>query len=313
MSQENTNMSAPSRLGNSSPGPAGFIDWYDSPKILFPSQTKTSRRSLLLMKTKSAEEFSPSQSSLNETPSTSDFDSLWCPSTSNENMAPFEEDESACDIFAQESSQYNTCSTTPHRSRRFENKHLRRKRMRSDQDEVAENNSKDRKDSRESMSMEEGLALGRASLVKLRQRLRSEGDAADSGKQRNDSRCRTPHRTTLQSTPNVTPISKETQSKKASDVTITPSLVRSQATSKFSTSTPKRSTIRSATPLKRFRTMNDDKERAECLPKEKIARTQSMNVTNDGSDDDSFLDDIFMPFSNPNQFSQMLKQGVSKK
>ncbi|KHJ80702.1 hypothetical protein OESDEN_19619, partial [Oesophagostomum dentatum] len=38
----------------------------------------------------------------------------------------------------------------------------------------------------------------------------------------------------------------------------------------------------------------------------RILRTQSLNVTGDGSDDDSFLDDVFVPFTDPSQFIEML-------
>ncbi|KAK6014499.1 hypothetical protein OSTOST_20117 [Ostertagia ostertagi] len=312
MSQENTNMSAPSRLGNRSPESAGLIEWYDSPKFLFSSQTKISRRSLLLMKTRSAEEFSPSRSSVNGTPSTSDFDSLWCPGTSNENTAPFEGDEASFSLFGNEDAQSSGSLTTPHRSHRLDKTHLRRKRLRSDQHEVTEKKSTD---SQGSMSMEEGLALGRASLVKLRQRLRSEGDAKNNEEETKKFICCTPHGKAAQRTPNLTPIPCERMAQKTCDVVITPSLVRTQQPSSFSTSTPKRpyATAISATPLKRFRTMNDNAERTECSRKDKIARTQSMNVTNDGSDDDSFLDDVFMPFTDPDQFTQMLKKNNPKK
>ncbi|KAK6048566.1 hypothetical protein COOONC_13930 [Cooperia oncophora] len=220
-------------------------------------------------------------------------------------MLAVQPDSSSCSISATNfgSKKYDRSlrafffQTTPHRSRPLDRTHTRRKR-RSDQNEVAEPKSTD---SQGSMSMEEGLALGRASLVKLRQRLRSEGDAKDS--------CNERTLTTVPCMPNLTPIPR-TPSRIANDIIITPSLVRTQPPSTFSTSTPKRSGIVSATPLKRFRTMNDNPGKAEYSPKEKIPRTQSMNITNDGSDDDSFLDDIFMPFSNPNQFTQMLKQNA---
>ncbi|PIO77111.1 hypothetical protein TELCIR_00761 [Teladorsagia circumcincta] len=162
--------------------------------------------------------------------------------------------------------------------------------------------------------MEEGLALGRASLVKLRQRLRSEGDAKNTEEETKNSVCCTPHGKAAQHTPNLTPIPCEGTTRKTCDVIITPSLVRTQRSSTFSTSTPKRPAAAaiSATPLKRFRTMNDNTGRTECSKKDKIARAQSMNVTNDGSDDDSFFDDVFMPFTNPNQFTQMLKKDNPK-
>lgn len=291
----------------------GFIEWYDSPRMLFPSQSSKPRRSLLLMKTRSAEEFSPLRASANDTPSTSDFDSLWCPDTPAEVITPLENDGSAYDLFKDETPTAAS-STTPHRRNPAVKSLLRRKRGQLDQ---LEGNGKKPSSSQVSMTMEEGLALGRASLAKLRQRLRSEGDVKENDNRENEVTRRTPLRPTLQPSPSFTPISSSTRTVgKTREVVITPSLVRSQQVpTTFATSTPKRPKTVTATSLKRYRTMNDSPTTNGGDPKRcKMARTQSLNATADnGSDDDSFLDDIFMPFTDPTQFTQMLNHGVVKR
>ncbi|VDL79122.1 unnamed protein product [Nippostrongylus brasiliensis] len=274
MSQENSNMSAPSRIGDRSPEGAGFIEWYDSPKVLLPSQAKKTRQSLLLMKTRSAEEFSPSRSSLN-------------------------------DLFGNDTP-VNNSATTPHRSRQWFKGSLRKGRRRSDQPEEKEIKAATPKIS---MSMEEGLALGRASLAKLRQRLHSEGEQEDRERKSKERPIRTPLRSVKQgcaSTPAAD------SRKRESEIAVTPSLIRSQVT--IFTSTPKRTTGTPATSLKRFHTMcaspQSSKEEGS---KAKMARTKSLNVMADESDDDSFLDDVFMPFSSPNQLTQLLKHNIEKR
>ncbi|WKY09128.1 hypothetical protein Q1695_001914 [Nippostrongylus brasiliensis] len=302
MSQENSNMSAPSRIGDRSPEGAGFIEWYDSPKVLLPSQAKKTRQSLLLMKTRSAEEFSPSRSSLNGTASTSaDLDSLWCPTEAD---APFL-DDSTLDLFGNDTP-VNNSATTPHRSRQWFKGSLRKGRRRSDQPEEKEMKAATPKIS---MSMEEGLALGRASLAKLRQRLHSEGEQEDRVRKSKERPNRTPLRSVKQgcaSTPAAD------SRKREREIAVTPSLIRSQVT--IFTSTPKRTTGTPATSLKRFHTMCASPQSSlEEGSKAKMARTKSLNVMADESDDDSFLDDVFMPFSSPNQLTQLLKHKVEKR
>ncbi|RCN41873.1 hypothetical protein ANCCAN_12146 [Ancylostoma caninum] len=160
------------------------------------------------------------------------------------------------------------------------------------------------------MSMEEGLAMGKASLAKLRERLKSEGDA-DVKESVNIITRRTPLRATLQcSSPTISPISSLNTLKRKGETVLTPSLAR--PSQRFSTSTPKSSTAIAATPLKRFRTMNDSPTPRMNLTNDKMKRTQSMDAAKDGSDDDSFLDDVFVPFTHPSQFVEMLKHSSTQ-
>ncbi|KAL6744186.1 hypothetical protein Aduo_017146 [Ancylostoma duodenale] len=307
MSQENTNMSAPSRMGDRSPGTTGFIDWYDSPKVLFPTQSKQLRRSVQLMKTRSAEEFSPHRSFLDETASTSDLDSIWCATSPADALTPFEEGNSSATDVSDDRTHSKPDLTTPHRSVRSA-KLFSRKRRREPEDYEKAEAKKDCFDA--GMSMEEGLALGKASLAKLRQRLKSEGDADAKESVKSITR-RTPLRATLQcSSPTISPISSLNTLKRKGETVLTPSLTR--PSQRFSTSTPKSSSTIAATPLKRFRTMNDSPTLNTSLAKEKMKRTLSMDAAKDGSDDDSFLDDVFVPFTHPSQFVEMLKHSSTQ-
>ncbi|CAJ0589314.1 unnamed protein product [Cylicocyclus nassatus] len=302
MSQENSNMSAPSRLDGEHSENAGFIDWYDSPRVL-PTQSKRLRRGTQLLKTRSAEEFSP-RSYLDETASTSDLDSFWCIESPSEHITPLAHTEtSALDIF--EKTHSTSDQTTPHRTLRSA-KLLSRKRHRKPDNQLKIEESENVDEKR--MSMEEGLAVGMASLAKLRQRLRSEGDT---DKLKTDADVKVLQRTPLRpkSSPASSPIVPRNALKRKSDTLLTPSLTR--PSQRFVTSTPKHDGV-AATPLKRFRTMND----TPCKPdstREKILRTQSMNDTKEDSDDDSFLTDVFVPFKHPSQFFEMLKHNPTQK
>ncbi|EYB82045.1 hypothetical protein Y032_0368g66 [Ancylostoma ceylanicum] len=307
MSQENTNMSAPSRMGDRSPETAGFIDWYDSPKVLFPTQSKQLRRSVQLMKTRSAEEFSPHRSFLDETASTSDLDSIWCANSPADELTPCEEGSSSATDISNDRTQPQSDLTTPHRSVRSAKLFSRKRRREPENCEKVEA-KKDNSDV--GMSMEEGLAMGKASLAKLRQRLKSEGDVDVKESVKSITR-RTPLRATLQcSSPTVSPISSLNTLKRKGETVLTPSLAR--PSQRFSTSTPKSSTAIAATPLKRFRTMDGSTTPTTSLTKEKMKRTQSMDAAKDGSDDDSFLDDVFVPFTHPSQFVEMLKHSSTQ-
>ncbi|KHJ96512.1 hypothetical protein OESDEN_03536 [Oesophagostomum dentatum] len=248
MSQENTNLSAPSRMGNGSPENGGFIDWYDSPKILFPTQSTKLRRSVQFKKTRSAEDFSPHRSYLNDTGSTSDLDSIWC-TTPLEEPTTSEEGETSASTIVDEETSSKPDQTTPHRSFPSAKLLSRKRRRKPELLEIAETNKESPEARR--MSMEED---NEASIF--------------------------------------------------SETVLTPTLAR--PTQRFITSTPKSSSAVAGTPLKRFHTMDGSPARNTDSTKDKIQRTQSLNVTGDGSDDDSFLDDVFVPFTDPSQFIEML-------
>ncbi|KJH43535.1 hypothetical protein DICVIV_10446 [Dictyocaulus viviparus] len=240
-------------------------------------------------------------------PSTSnfDFDKLWCADSPKENTTPSRKSDNAAVSHFNGIAENESNSATPHRRRGMNRLSARRTRNKTEDPKLDE---KKPVISGNFLSMEEGLAIGKASLVKLRQRLHSVGNSNIYKTSQDDNLCGLSPKKVSQNSPNVSPISSTTTSKRNTDVLLTPSMARTQ---NFSCSTPKTSLATPAS-LKRFRTMNDS---STCDQGERIkmARTKSMDDANDTSDDDSFLDDIFVPFTHPSQFVQMLKQGFLKK
>lgn len=299
MSKENTNTSASSYMRNRSPEPKVLIEWYDSPKIVFPSQANMNCTGRLT-KTRSADDFSPSRSSASDTPSTSDFDSLWCGTSPEKEVASFGVDGDKTTNLFNAISYSNSTTATPRRRLKV-NKPLRRRTLKT---EELSSDEKKTVSPEKCLSMEEALAIGKASLVKLRQRLHSEGDTSILRAKACNSQS-DPFKAVPQCSPNVSPISSIRSVKRNVDVVLTPSMARTQP-SKFQTSTPK------STSLKRCQTMNDSTV-SDAEVKNKMARAKSMNIVEEASDDDSFVDDIFVPFTHPSQFVEMLKQGFVKR
>ncbi|KAK6758304.1 hypothetical protein RB195_015863 [Necator americanus] len=288
-------------MESASPGSQAFIDWYDSPKVPLRAQSKQLRSGVQLMKTRSAEEFSPHRF-LNDTRSTSDLDSIWCTASPQENLVLSQVSDSV--FISDDRVLSKSDMTTPHRSSRYSKLLSRKRPLRS---KSIEQPKKQAECSEVGMSMEEGLAIGKASLAKLRQRLHSEDQSDVVGSPTNNI---TPLNKTRQFSPSASPISSLNTLKRRSETVLTPSCARSKQ--RFFTSTPKSSAAITTTPLKRFRTMDYSVPTKE-LANEKMKRTQSMTVTNEESDDDSFLDDVFVPFSHPDQVLQLLKQSSTQK
>ncbi|KAJ1345763.1 hypothetical protein KIN20_000370 [Parelaphostrongylus tenuis] len=292
MSQE-----SPSSSGTRPSNSAGLIEWYDSPKIFLSSQAKSLANSRLL-KCRSAEDFSPSRSLLTGTPSTSDFDSLWCGTSPQEDFK-----SSGGELLLS----FVKCSIFPVTPRRSQvNKLLMRRRRLRTAEQLSVDEVKTPTFEKKCLSMEEGLAIGKASLVKLRQRLNGELDSTGIEKPKlNNSGSH--HLKAIQPcSPNISPISSHSSSKKNIDTVLTPSMARSLPQSYYLTSTPK------STSFKRYLTMDGGTVSDEGIIR-KVPRTKSLNVAEEGSDDDSFLNDIFVPFTHPSQYVEMLKQGSAKR
>uniref|UniRef100_A0A158P689 DNA helicase n=1 Tax=Angiostrongylus cantonensis TaxID=6313 RepID=A0A158P689_ANGCA len=226
MSRKNANASVPPSTGNHSSEYAGLIEWYDSPKVFLASQAKM-LGSGRLVKARSAEDFSPSRSLVTDTPSTSDFDSLWCASSPQEDVKQFDGGDG------------NTATNLIN-----------------------------------GVSHDEPTSHPQSDPLKAVQ----------------------------QCSPNISPIS-SLSLLKGKDTVLTPSTARSKPP-QFLTSTPK------TTSLKRYQTVDNSAVKDEGV-KRKIAHTKSMDIVDELSDDDSFLNDIFVPFTHPSQSNLIrAKNGV---